>query len=215
MGTTVQDAAHATSDDVTDSEAWAAQGREGTGSREPADGQLTAQAFVDESARGSNYHVRVAVVADGDVDALRRLVRSFCLPGQRRWHFVTERDSRRRQILDAVVGSGQVSALAFYGKGRDTDIRAESFRRMVAPLLDRGVQRLTIESRQGRDQRDRQVLVEELHRLERPALRYLHLPPTGDPLLWVADALAWSHSAGGAWRTRIAPITVAEDITRP
>jgi hypothetical protein len=81
---------------------------------------LTAQAFVDESARGPNYHVCVAVVADGDVDGLRRLARSFCLPGQRRWHFVTERDSRRRQILDAVVGSGQLSALAFYGKGRDT-----------------------------------------------------------------------------------------------
>jgi hypothetical protein len=176
---------------------------------------LTAQAFVDESARGSGYHVCVAVVADGDVEALRRVVRSFCLPGQRRWHFVSERDSRRRQILDAVVRSGQVSALAFFGTGRETDIRTESFRRMVAPLLERGVRRLVIESRQGRDQRDRRVLVEELHRLDRPALRYVHLPPHGDPLLWVADALAWSHSAGGVWRDRIATITVAQDVTRP
>lgn len=177
---------------------------------------MTAQAFVDESARGSNYHVCVAVVADGDVDGLRRLVRSFCLPGQRRWHFVTERDSRRRQILDAVVGSGQLSALAFYGKGRDTDVRAESFRRMVNPLLDRGVQRLIIESRQGRDQRDRQVLIEELRRLARPQpFRYVHLPPHGDPLLWVADALAWSHSARGAWRARIADTTAAEDVSAP
>jgi hypothetical protein len=181
----------------------------------PSGSRLTAQAFVDESARGSNYHVCVAVVADGDVDGLRRLVRSFCLPGQRRWHFVTERDSRRRQILDAVIGSGQLSALAFYGKGHDTDVRAESFRRMVSPLLDRGVQRLIVESRQGRDQRDRQVLIEELRRLDRPAFRYVHLPPHGDPLLWVADALAWSHSAGGAWRARIADITAAEDVSRP
>ena len=104
---------------------------------------------------------------------------------------MTERDSRRRQILDAVVGSGQLSALAFYGKGRDTDVRAESLRRMVNPLLDRGVQRLIIESRQGRDQRDRQVLIEELRRLARPQpSRYVHLPPHGDPLLWVANALA-------------------------
>lgn len=176
---------------------------------------MTAQAFVDESARGAGYHVCVALVADGDVDALRRLARSFCLPGQRRWHFVSERDSRRRQILDALVGSGQVSALAFFGKGRDTDIRAESLRRMVAPLLERGVQRLTIESRQGRDQRDRQVLIEEFRRLNRPAFRYVHLPPHGDPLLWVADALAWSHSAGGTWRDRIAMITATQDVTRP
>jgi hypothetical protein len=41
----------------------------------------------------------------------------------------------------------------------------------------------------------------------------VHLPPHGDPLLWVADALAWSHSAGGAWRARIADITAAEDVS--
>lgn len=108
-----------------------------------------------------------------------------------------------------------MSALAFYGKGRDTEIRAESLRRMFAPLLERGVQRLTIESRQGRDQHDRQVLIEELHRLNARALQYVHVPPHADPLLWVADALAWSHSAGGAWRQRIALITTAQDVTQP
>ena len=77
---------------------------------------MSAQAFVDESGRGSSYHVCVAVVANGDVDALRRLVRSFCLPGQRRWHFVHERDSRRRQIIAALVATGQVIALMFTAK---------------------------------------------------------------------------------------------------
>lgn len=81
----------------------------------------------------------IVVVANGDVDALRRLVQCFCLPGQRRWHFVHERDSRRRQILDAIVASGQATALVNYGKGRDTEIRAESFRRMVDPLIDRAL----------------------------------------------------------------------------
>ena len=123
---------------------------------------MSAQAFVDESGRGSRYHVCVVVVANGDVDALRRLVRSFCLPGQRRWHFVHERDSRRRQILDAILASGQATALIYYGKGRDTEIRAESFRRLVDPLIDRNIVRLIIESREGRDDLDRQVLVGQL-----------------------------------------------------
>ena len=77
---------------------------------------MTAEAVVDESGRGSGYYVAVAVVANGDVDELRRLARSYGLPGQRRWHFVNERDSRRRQILDAVVAAGQVSAFTFYCK---------------------------------------------------------------------------------------------------
>jgi hypothetical protein len=135
--------------------------------------RVSAQAFVDESARGSNYHVCVAVIANGDVDALRRLVRSFCLPGQRRWHFVQERDSRRRQIIDALTATGQVTALIFHGKGRDTEIRTESFHRMVQPLLDRNITRLIIESREGRDDLDRQVLISQFA----PTARCLWLRP--------------------------------------
>jgi len=43
-----------------------------------------------------------------------------------------------------------VAALVFYGTGRDTEIRAECFRRMVKPLLERGVTRLIIESSPAR-----------------------------------------------------------------
>ena len=112
----------------------------------------------------SRLHVSrgVAVVANGDVDELRRPVRSFCLPGQRRWHFVHQRDSRRRRIIDAIVTSGQVAALIYHGKGRDAEIRAESLRRMVQPLLDRSATRLIIESREGRDEIEPQVLVDQL-----------------------------------------------------
>ena len=175
---------------------------------------MSAQAFVDESGRGSRYHVCVVVVANGDVDALRRLVRSFCLPGQRRWHFVHERDSRRRQILDAILASGQATALIYYGKGRDTEIRAVSFRRMVDPLIDRNVVRLIIESREGRDDLDRQVLVGQL-RGHPDAFLYDHMPPHGDPLLWIADALAWCSSAGGPWQERVDAITISQDVDRP
>lgn len=176
---------------------------------------MNAQAFVDESGRGSTYHVCVAVIANGDVDALRRLVRSFCLPGQRRWHFVHERDSRRRQIIDALTATDQVTALIFHVKGRDTIIRAESFHRMVQPLLDLSVTRLIIESREGRDELDRQVLISELrHRSD--AFGYDHMPPYGDPLLWIADAVAWCSSAGGAWRERVDPIiSASQDVTGP
>jgi len=174
---------------------------------------VSAQAFVDESGRGASYHVCVAVIANDDVDALRRLVRSFCLPGQRRWHFVHERDSRRRQIIDALSATGQVTALIFYGKGRDAVIRAESFHRMVQPLLDRSVTRLIIESREGRDELDRQVLISEL-RHHTNTFDYDHMPPYGDPLLWIMAPVAWCSSAGGAWRERVAPIVAAaQDVT--
>lgn len=176
---------------------------------------MSAQAFVDESGRGPSYHIGVIVVDDRDVHALRRLVRSLCLPGQRRWHFVNERASRRRQIVAALTESGQVAALMFHGQGDEAAIRAKSFRRMVTPLLERCVTRLVIESREGRDHLDRQALLGELR--GRPAaFGYDHMPPHGDPLLWVADAVAWCSSAGGVWRARIEPLVVlTQDISQP
>lgn len=173
---------------------------------------MSAQAFIDESGRGSSYHVCVAVVANGDVHVVRRLARSFCLPAQRRWHFVHERASRR-QIIDALTASGQVTALIFHGKGREAAIRDKSFRQMVPLLLDRNVTRLVIESREGRDHLDRQVLLSEL-RAQKTVFGYDHMPPYSDPLLWAADAVAWCSSAGGAWRERIEPLVVcSQDIT--
>jgi hypothetical protein len=128
---------------------------------------------------------------------------------------VHERDSRRRRIVDALTASGQIAALIFHAKGRETTIRAESFRRMVQPLLDRDVTRLVIESREGRDHLDRQVLLGALQ--QRPTtFGYDHMPPHSDPLLWVADAVAWCSSAGGAWRERITPLVVcSQHIIQP
>jgi len=84
---------------------------------------------------------------------------------------------------------------------------------MVDPLLARGVTRLIIESREGRDDLDRQKLVGRL-RGRRDAFLYDHMPPHGDPLLWIADAFAWCSSAGGPWQERIYAITIYQDVDR-
>ena len=104
--------------------------------------------------------------------------RTFVLPAQpAALALVNERDSRRKQILDAIIHSGHVSALAFYGTGRDNDIRSESLRRIVQPLLDRGVARLIIESRQRRDDLNRQVLIDHLCLHGAGGFDYARLPP--------------------------------------
>lgn len=175
---------------------------------------MGAQAFIDESGRGADYHVCAAVVSNRDVHVLRRLARAYCLPGQRRWHFTHERPSRRRQIIEEIVVTDLVTVLICHGRGGETEVRAESFRQLVDPLLGRKVTRLVIESREGRDHLDRQVLVGELRRRQH-AFEYDHMPAHSDPLLWVADAVAWCSSAGGIWRERIEPlVAISRDVTR-
>jgi hypothetical protein len=33
-----------------------------------------------------------------------------------------------------------------------------------------------------------------------------HLQPHQEPALWIPDAVAWSHGAGGVWRARVSPL---------
>lgn len=38
------------------------------------------------------------------------------------------------------------------------------------------------------------------------AATYEHLAPHEEPLLWVADGVAWAWGAGTDWRRRVAPL---------
>lgn len=69
-------------------------------------------------------------------------------------------------------------------------------------LVELGVTRLVIESNQHQDERDRRVLAKEL-RHTIGTFTYEHLKPAEDPILWVADAVAWCHGAGGDWSRRL------------
>jgi len=72
---------------------------------QPAD-----RVYVDESkARG--YYIVATATAIGDVQASERALRDLLKPGQRRIHFKSESDSRRRQILSRICALPYVSGL--------------------------------------------------------------------------------------------------------
>jgi hypothetical protein len=168
------------------------------------------QGFVDESGRGGDdYYLCAAVILDRDVDAVRKLARSFLLSGQRTVHFVRESDSRRGKFLTEIVSSALVRARVYAGKGDANAVRDAAMREMAADFIAGDTRRLTIESRQGRDHRDRHALAEVLRALNKD-LVYDHCAAPQDPALWIADAVAWSYSAGGTWRTRLRPILDCE-----
>jgi hypothetical protein len=53
---------------------------------------------------------------------------------------------------------------------------------------------------------DRRVLYRAVHKSGvQDVLRYEHLRPRDEPLLWIADGAAWCWSQGHVWRDRIRP----------
>jgi hypothetical protein len=181
---------------------------------------MSAHLFVDESRRGS-YLLVAARVLPPDLARTRTLLRGLRYPGDVRLHFNTERDSRRRIVLARLV-EARLCTTVYTGRGRPEEVRKACLQVLTADACKQGVGRLVLESR-GRslDQNDRLVIARTLRqagagqRLDGPAgeaapmMTYEHLQPHEDPVLWLADAVAWSYGAGGAWRARVGPIVEA------
>src|SRR5436190_2096858 len=113
--------------------------------------------FVDESRRRSTYLLASVRVMPAHLTQIRQAVRGGLLGSQRRIHFVDERNSRRRQLLELFC---QLPLTAVAHRTLNSPSRREPTAR--AALLDALVDdisatmaaRLVLESRAGRDESD-------------------------------------------------------------
>ena len=165
------------------------------------------EAFVDESSRPGAYLLACITVHPGAANPARTALRAMLLGGERRIHFVNESPQRKRAIL-ASMATLDVRASVYRTPGRSDRTRPKLIDAMVTDLVAMDVRRLVFESRAHLDVYDRR----DLRRLRRSglvseALLYDHMRPHEEPLLWVADAVAWAVGAGGGWGKRISAIT--------
>lgn len=165
---------------------------------------MTFHAFVDESVR-SRYLLCAVTVPSSRLTEIRRLARSLCLPGQRRWHFNSESNRRRRLILDTITKDDSIRALLHVGRGNPAAVRRECLTSLVFELLERPGGRLVIEGREGQDAVDQRCVDEAIQKVGRE-IAYTHMRPHEEPGLWLPDAIAWAYGAGGVWRRRVQPI---------
>ena len=159
-------------------------------------------AFLDESNR-NRYFLACTLVAPGALNPVRTALRSMLLPGQRRLHFHDENARRRRELL-ARMCSLDLVVRVYEMRARERTARPVLLAALLADLKELSVGRLVIESREGRDHLDRQVIATMQHQGKASlTLVYEHLRPYEEPLLWVSDAVAWAVGAGGDWQERV------------
>jgi hypothetical protein len=142
--------------------------------------------FVDETERGGHL-LAATLVAPAALHSTRSLMRSLLLPGERRVHFKSEKDSRRKFIVSRLVDrTFEVIVVASSEKGDSA--RAVLLERLVSEAIDRGVSRLVLDSR------------------DHAGIVYEHIQSSAEPALWVSDAVAWCIGAGGDWVRRVNPL---------
>ncbi|WP_285645318.1 hypothetical protein [Lentzea sp. NBRC 102530] len=161
--------------------------------------------FVDESER-SGYLMAAVLITPSTLHSTRSMMRGLLLPGSRRVHFKTEKPARRRLIADKLACCDLL--VNFYvGRGKSERVRSKLLPLLVEDAIGLGVTRLVFDSRDpvanGRDR----LVIGTRTKAHDAGLVYEHIQSSAEPALWVSDALAWCHGAGGDWKRRIGPIT--------
>ena len=158
------------------------------------------QAYADESVRGQAYMMCVTWVASSEIRDVRKRLRALTSPGQRRVHFSSESDRRRRALLREMGGLGTVSVI-YIARARDqVAARAAILTTVVGDLLAEGVTRFVLESRAAQDRRDRLVISRAIGPGVSATFTYAHSEAHGEPLLWVPDAVAWAWGRDRRWK---------------
>ncbi|MBB4969528.1 hypothetical protein [Saccharothrix violaceirubra] len=163
---------------------------------------------MDESRRNDTYYLAAAIVDPKDLTVLRKRLGGLLLPGQYELHFKKEMPSRRKEILSRLVEWQAKAVIHQASCGRDVEAaRQACVARLAEDLIDVNCVRLVLDSREERDVFDMRTIRTTLGKYPRASgFIYEHMSSTRESLLWIADAVAWSHGAGGDWARRVRPV---------
>ncbi|MBK9697661.1 MAG: hypothetical protein IPO80_09870 [Propionibacteriaceae bacterium] len=131
-------------------------------------------------------------------------------PGQRRIHFKSESDPRRRGLLSE-LGRLDLRTTVYQAKvGSDREGRRLCLTALVEDRLTDHANELFIERDDSIIASDRRLIRDHLARRSAlDQLTYRHVAPGDYPLLWVSDAVAWCQQAGGDWLRRAEPLVTS------
>ena len=134
-----------------------------------------------------------------DMPAMRSDVGALAGAKSSRVHFNAELDSRRQVLLETFAGFSIESFVVVCRRNHgitEFEARTRCLAYIVRVLQLRSVDRLVIESRQDDVDDERTI---HRCRLRDPRLVFEHRRGSDEPLLWIADGVAWSVGAGPRW----------------
>lgn len=159
-------------------------------------------AYIDES-KAKNYLLVMNLVLPSEQTYLRRALSAQLLAGQRSFHFTKESNRRRTQLVRHLLGLN-FRVVVFSIKGvSNTESRKPLIVEACKNIRKFEISNLVFELDQSCYQNDMKLLNEI-----RPEVSWDHRERHQEPLLWVADAVAWCVNRGGEWERMVRPMIV-------
>ena len=165
--------------------------------------------YVDES-KAKSYIVAAILISPGDLVRFRRVLRGLLKPGQSYIHFKSESAARRKLILGAFERLG-VRAKIFRSSGlNQVAARAICMDALIEDSLVSNATRLVFELDESVWKSDVRVIRNSLETHDKfSSIEYSHLRKSEEPLLWIADAIAWSYARGGEFKRRALKLIIS------
>lgn len=164
--------------------------------------------FIDESKTPS-FVLAATLIQDADIPKVRKILRGECRARQRSIHFKKEADHRKKQLL-ALYEKHAIQTILVSSKSKDQKLaREECFERVIRYALSANVTRLVVERDDSIFVFDEIMIAAKIQQLNAVGkVGFEHFYRNEEPLLWIADSLAWCENKGGEWRKLITQIAV-------
>jgi hypothetical protein len=159
-------------------------------------------AYIDES-KARNYIFVLHMVEAKNQRALRKLFTGELLAGQRSFHFRKENNRRRVRLIRLFHGA-PCRVYVFKRKGKTQTSARNCLISKICDLAARlEISELVFEF----DKMSFEQHTKLLNQI-RARIPWDHRERHQEPLLWVADAVAWCVNRGGEWERMVRPMIV-------
>jgi hypothetical protein len=161
--------------------------------------------FIDESFR-NNYIMVGHLVPLANLTRLRKALKSNVLSGQRSIHFVKESDSRRKYLLSQFRKLGCQTIKVEIAGLDHRNARQSALEALLAIADEFQISNFVLELDETTFLADRATLNNYNIAAEKGEITFEFKARHEEPLLWLADAVAWCLGRGGVWRSRVDPL---------
>lgn len=152
--------------------------------------------FADET-KSRGYVFGSVIANDYQLFELRQRLRTLVKPGQRSIHFSNESYQRRRFLLDVMLSLGLTAKVTSTSQKDSREGRNYALACLLESAQASGCEKLVLELDASNLRGDRRFLGEIRSQYR---VGFTHVARHDEPLLWAADAVAWSFQRGGNFR---------------